>query len=74
MKNLKGKSLLVFLLTIFMLVFILKDDFSGVINIIKMANLLWIIVAILVYYFGLFVQAISLRITSYNVCYTKLLR
>ncbi len=74
MKNLKGKSLLVFLLTIFMLVFILKDDFSGVINIIKMANLLWIIVAILVYYFGLFVQAISLKliINQYNKYYSLL--
>lgn len=72
MKNLKGKSLLVLLLTIFILCYILRNDFFDVLNIIKMANLLWIILAIIIYYLGIFIETISLKliINQYNKNYS----
>lgn len=74
MKNLKGKSLLVLLLTIFMLCYILRNDFFDVLSIIKTANLLWIIIAIVIYYFGIFIETISLKliINEYNNNYSLL--
>lgn len=74
MKNLKGKSFLVLLLTILMLFYILRNDFFDVLNIIKTANLLWIIMAIVIYYFGIFVETIPLKliINQYNKNYSLL--
>jgi uncharacterized protein (TIRG00374 family) len=72
MKNLKGKSLLVLLLTILMLFYILRNDFFDVLNIIKTANLLWIIMAIAINYFGILIQTIPLKliINQYNKAYS----
>lgn len=62
MKNIRGKSILVLLLTSIMLYFILKDDFTNVAEIFKYTNITWLIVAILVYYFGSLIQTISLKL------------
>ena len=62
MKNIRGKSLLVLLLTSIMLYFILKDDFTNVAEIFKYTNIIWLIVAILVYYLGSLIQTISLKL------------
>lgn len=74
MKNLKGKSFLVLLLTILMLFYILRNDFFVVLNLIKTANLLWIIMAIVIYYFGIFIETIPLKliINQYNKDYSLL--
>lgn len=66
--------MLVLLLTIFMLCYILRNDFFDVLNIIKTANLLWIIIAIVIYYFGIFIETISLKliINEYNKNYSLL--
>lgn len=62
MKNIKGKSFIVLLLTIGMLFLILKDDFVGITRILKNTNLLWILVALIVSYIGVFIQSISFKI------------
>lgn len=62
MKNIKSKSLIVLLITIGMLFFILKDDFSNIIDILKSVNLFWIIIAITVSFIGTFIQSISFKL------------
>lgn len=62
MKNVKSKSIIVLLITMGMLFFILKDDFNNITSILNKANLLWILVALIVSYIGVFIQSISFKI------------
>ena len=57
-----------------MLFYILRNDFFVVLNLIKTANLLWIIMAIVIYYFGIFIETIPLKliINQYNKDYSLL--
>ena len=62
MKNIKSKSLIVLLITVGMLFYILKDDFTNIISILKSVNLIWVAIAIIVSFIGTLIQSISFKL------------
>ena len=49
MKHAKRNSIIILFITILVLVYILKDDFNVIVNTLKQANLLWLMVSIILY-------------------------
>ena len=73
-KNFKRDSIILFLVTVVVLVFVLKDDFPNIINALKNANLLYIALALLCFFLGLLFEAKAYQeiIEEYNHKYTLL--
>ena len=59
MKNLKKNGIILGVLTIIILVFVLKDDFTSIINLLKNANMLWILVAFLLQIGMIFFESLA---------------
>lgn len=57
MKNLKKNSIILLIITITVLICILKDDFGSIVETLSGANLWWILVAIICFFFGLMFEA-----------------
>lgn len=72
MKNLKKNSIILLAITIIVLICVLKDDFSNIINTLSGANYLWIVVALLCFLIGLAFEAKAYQeiIQGYEYNYT----
>lgn len=72
MKNLKKNSLILLAITIIVLICVLKDDFSNIINTLSGANYFWIIIALLCFFVGIAFEAKAYQeiIQGYEYDYT----
>lgn len=72
MKNLKKNSIILLAITIIVLICVLKDDFSNIINTLSGANYLWIVVALLCFLIGIAFEAKAYQeiIQGYEYNYT----
>ena len=72
MKNLKKNSIILLLITFIVLIFVLKDDFFSIVETLKNANYLWIVVAILCYFIAIIFEARAYQeiIHGYRYHYT----
>lgn len=63
MKDLKVKrnSIIVLLITLVIFYFIIKDNFNDVMEVLKVANITWLVVALLVHLLSIFFEAIILK-------------
>ena len=68
MKHAKRNSIIILFITILVLVYILKDDFNVIVNTLKQANLLWLMVSIILYLIYFVFDQLSLHniIKQYN--------
>lgn len=64
MKSLKKNTIIIFLITLIVLFFLLKDDFSSIVHELISINLFWLIVAILSFSCYVLCKAESLRIVA----------
>lgn len=72
MKNLKKNSIILLLITIVVLICILKDDFPSIIDTLKNANHLWIVMALLCFFVAIAFEARAYQeiIQGYQYQYT----
>lgn len=72
MKNLKKNSIILLAITIVVLICVLKDDFSNIVNTLSGANYRWIIVALLCFFIGVGFEAKAYQeiIQGYEYDYT----
>ena len=72
MKNLKKNSIILLAITIVVLICVLKDDFSNIINTLSGANYGWIIIALLCFFVGIGFEAKAYQeiIQGYEYDYT----
>ena len=64
MKNLKKNTILIFLITLLVLFFLLKDDFKNIMNQLVNVNIWWLLLAILSFSFYILCKSESLRIVA----------
>lgn len=64
MKNLKKNTILIFLITLLVLFFLLKDDFKNIMNQLVNVNLFWLLIAIVSFSLYILCKAESLRIVA----------
>ena len=74
MKNFKKNSILLIIITAIVLVFVLKDDFPSIMNSLANAKLIYIFIALGIYFLGLLFEAKAYQeiIEEYNHKYTLL--
>lgn len=72
MKNLKKNSIILLAITIIVLICVLKDDFSNIINTLSGANYFWILIALLCFFIGIAFEAKAYQeiIQGYEYDYT----
>lgn len=59
MKKFKKNGIILSILTIIILVFVLKDDFTSIINLLKNANMLWLLLACLLQFGMIFFESLA---------------
>lgn len=72
MKNLKRNSIIIFILTLFLMWYILKDNFTESINLLKTSNLFFIFLAIMTYVINFILEAFIFKkiVNQYKEDYT----
>ena len=72
MKNLKKNSIILFIVTVIVLVFVLKDDFPNIVESLKNANVIYLFFALICFFLGIAFQARAYQeiIEEYNHKYT----
>lgn len=72
MKGLKRNSIILLLITFVVLIFVVKDDFYAIIDILKNVNPFWVMVGFLTMALSLFFRSLGLRevITGYRFSYS----
>lgn len=63
MKDLKVKrnSIIVLLITLVIFYFIIKDNFNDVMEVLKVANIMWLVIALLIHLLSIFFEAIIIK-------------
>ena len=72
MKNLKKNSIILLIITLIVLVCVLKDDFSSIINVLNNADILFLCLAIICFFGALLFEALAYKdiIKCYKDDYT----
>lgn len=72
MKNLKKNSIVLIFITLLVLFFVLKDDFSSVMELLAGANIIWLLIAVIAEFSFIFFEALAFNqiILSYNEDYS----
>lgn len=64
MKDTKKNAILLLFITFIVLFFLLKDDFHNIMEVIQNVNFVWLLLAILVYFFYIWFKAITIYILT----------